>query len=156
MDCREARTNIMGAQNARMLVKNHCRTKTTMSVFFVSVHVCEKMAIVAPYRPVGVRMCTQRRNCCDCPICAINSGRRDRTESAQIQIHNTGHVSVKEQLDGLGCAQKRARSEAKNKRRTTTSTARRSSRICTIYGTHVVVFDVDRTICAEGLRAFHP
>lgn len=51
---------MMGAQNARMLVKNQCRTKTTMSVFFVRVHVCEKMAITALYAPVSVeRLCVK-------------------------------------------------------------------------------------------------
>jgi hypothetical protein len=29
----------MGAQKARTLVKNHCRTKTTSSVFLVRIHV---------------------------------------------------------------------------------------------------------------------
>ena len=43
-----------GAQNARILVKNQCRTKTTMSVFLVSVHVCEKIAIARLYALVGV------------------------------------------------------------------------------------------------------
>jgi len=52
---------MIGAQNARMLVKNQCRTKTTMSVFFVSVHVCEKMAIVAWYAPVGGQRSLQSR-----------------------------------------------------------------------------------------------
>jgi hypothetical protein len=33
---------MIGAQKARTEVKNQCRTKTTSSVFFVSVHVCEK------------------------------------------------------------------------------------------------------------------
>jgi hypothetical protein len=45
----------MGAQNARMLVKNQCRTKTTISVFFVSVHVCEKIAIAGQCTPAGER-----------------------------------------------------------------------------------------------------
>jgi hypothetical protein len=44
---------MIGAQNARILVKNQCRTKTTTSVFFVSVHVCEKMAIAALYAPMS-------------------------------------------------------------------------------------------------------
>jgi hypothetical protein len=47
---------MIGAQNARILVKNQCRTKTTLSVFFVSVHVCEKMAMSALYAPVGLEV----------------------------------------------------------------------------------------------------
>lgn len=34
----------MGAQNARMLVKNQWRTKTTSSVFLVRIHVCLTIA----------------------------------------------------------------------------------------------------------------
>ena len=46
----------MGAQNARMLVKNQWRTKTTMSVFFVSVHVCDRIAMAALKALVGVQL----------------------------------------------------------------------------------------------------
>jgi hypothetical protein len=40
---------MIGAQNARMLVKNQCRVKTTWNVFFVSVHVWRKKAMVAAF-----------------------------------------------------------------------------------------------------------
>ena len=43
---------MIGAQNARMDVKNQCRTKTTSSVFLVSVHVCEKKPAMVAVRPV--------------------------------------------------------------------------------------------------------
>jgi hypothetical protein len=43
---------MMGAKNARIEVKNQCRTKTTSSVFFVSVHVCEKKPAMLPVGPV--------------------------------------------------------------------------------------------------------
>lgn len=51
----ELHTKIIGAQNARMLVKNQWRTKTTFSVFFVSVHVWERIAIVAAKPSAGVK-----------------------------------------------------------------------------------------------------
>jgi hypothetical protein len=35
---------MMGAQNARTLVKNQCRQNTTSSVFFVRIHVCRMIA----------------------------------------------------------------------------------------------------------------
>lgn len=47
---------MMGAQNARILVKNQWRTKTTRSVFLVRVHVCEKTAMAA----FNARGATQR------------------------------------------------------------------------------------------------
>lgn len=50
----EEHTKIIGAQKARMLVKNHCRTNTTINVFFVSVHDCRKNAIVGA-RAIGER-----------------------------------------------------------------------------------------------------
>lgn len=36
----------MGAQNARTLVKNHCRHATMSSVFFVRIHVWLRIAMV--------------------------------------------------------------------------------------------------------------
>jgi hypothetical protein len=41
---------MMGAQNARTLVKNQCRQKTTSRVFFVRIHVCR---MIAPAMVVG-------------------------------------------------------------------------------------------------------
>jgi hypothetical protein len=38
-------TKMMGAQKARTLVKNHCRTPTISSVFFVRIHVCLRIAM---------------------------------------------------------------------------------------------------------------
>lgn len=46
---------MMGAQNARTLVKNQCRQNTTNSVFFVRIHVCRTIApaILSPFCPGG-------------------------------------------------------------------------------------------------------
>lgn len=60
---------MMGAQNARTLVKNQWRTKTTSSVFFVRIHVWLTMAPAMVAGSVEVLVLAQA--CLGCARCCF-------------------------------------------------------------------------------------
>lgn len=82
----------MGAQNARTLVKNQCRTKTTMSVFFVSVHVCEKIAIARMYALVGVESRMTR----------VQSSNRSAEAGSMYKVCSRRAISAQKQQSHFG------------------------------------------------------
>ena len=59
---------MMGAQNARTLVKNHCRHATMSSVFFVRIHVWLRIAIVAVVARDGRARGSDDRVCTGCGV----------------------------------------------------------------------------------------
>lgn len=141
----DGRTKIIGAQNARMLVKNQWRTKTTMRVFFVSVHVCDRIAMAALEALVGVQVLFRQ---------AIGAKRSPYSEGlvlsmdAQDQRRDSGRM-VRARMGGTSFDQatRRATVEANSSGDTTEAPS------LSVSETHVVVFDVNRAHFAPARRA---